>query len=143
MSIIEPIEEKDLDLEAKFKGKAETSPRGDLNESVKAEKEPASELSPAEKDSAYNKILAKVQQSTQMTVDPGDVRSDAASVYQKPDAESQIQHLVDLAIAKGVPHSVKVARHLEDNYVLDMFHDKLLSDELHDALMKKGLIKEI
>jgi hypothetical protein len=40
-------------------------------------------------------------------------------------------------------HAVKVARHLEDDYVLDTFHDKLLADELHDALLKKGLIEEI
>jgi hypothetical protein len=140
---IEPIEEKDLDLEAKFKGRAETPPEEDFRKAVKVEKEPASELSPAEKDSAYNKILAKVRQSSQMIVDQGAVSSDAAAVYQKTDAESQIQHLVDLAMAKGVIHSVKVAQHLEDNYVLDMFHDKLLSEELHDALLKKGLIKEI
>jgi hypothetical protein len=140
---IEPIEEKDLDLEAKFKGKAEIPLEGNLSEAVKVEKEPASELTPTEKDSAYNKILAKVQQSSQMTVDPGAVASDAASVYQKSDSEGQIQNLVDLAMAKGVVHSVKVAQHLEDNYVLDMFHDKLLSDELHGALLKKGLIKEI
>jgi hypothetical protein len=49
---------------------------------------------------------------------------------------------VDIALEKGVIHAVNVAKHLEDNYVLDMFHDKLLSDELHEALMKKGLIEE-
>jgi hypothetical protein len=140
---IEPIEEKDLDLEAKFKGKMASPLEDGLGKTEKKEKEPAMELSPAEKDSAYNKILAKVQQSSQMTVDPGQVRLDAAAVYQKTDSESQIQHLVDLAETKGVIHAVKVAQHLEDNYVLDMFHDKLLSEELHTALVKKGLIKEI
>ena len=59
------------------------------------------------------------------------------------DAETQIQHLVDLAQQKGIMHAVKVARHMEDNYILDTFHDKMLADELHDALIKKGMIKEM
>jgi hypothetical protein len=139
---IEPIEEKDLDLEAKFKGKVAPL-EGSIKEAVKTKKEPAIELSPAEKDSAYNKILAKFQQDSQMNIDPKAVSLDAQSVYQKTDSENQIQHLVDLAMAKGVVHSVRVAQHLEDNYVLDMFHDKLLSEKLHEALVKKGLIKEV
>lgn len=140
----EPIEEKDLDLEGKFKGNIEILPKKeDAGEADKSEKESASELSAAERDSAYNKILSKVQQTSQMTVDPSAVKSDAASVYQKTDSVSQIQHLVDLAETKGVIHAVKVAQHLENNYVMDMFHDKLLSDELHDALIKKGIIKDI
>ena len=44
---------------------------------------------------------------------------------------------------KGVVHAVKVARHLEDNYALDEFHDRMLADELHEALIKKGLIEEV
>jgi hypothetical protein len=32
---------------------------------------------------------------------------------------------------------------MEDNYVLDTFHDRLLADELHDAFVKKGIIKEL
>jgi len=36
-----------------------------------------------------------------------------------------------------------VARHLQDNYALDEFHDRLLAQEFHDALIKKGLIEEI
>ena len=44
---------------------------------------------------------------------------------------------------QGVIHAVKVARHLDDNYAMDEFHDRLMAEELHDALVKKGLIKEL
>ena len=76
-------------------------------------------------------------------VNQEEVASDAEAGAQKSDAESQVQHLVDIAQQKGVMHAVRVARHMEDNYVLDAFHDSMLADELHDALMKKGMIKEI
>jgi hypothetical protein len=32
---------------------------------------------------------------------------------------------------------------MQDNYVLDTFHDRMLADDLHDALVKKGMIKEL
>ena len=142
--VIKPTEEKNLDSssEEKFKGKIEFPPEKE-KESFEIEKEPASELSPTERDNAYNRILSKLQESKQITVDPNAVNLDASLVNQEKDAEGKIQYLVDLAQNKGVFYAVKVAQHLENNYVLDMFHDKLLSDVLHDALVKKGLIKEI
>ncbi len=144
MSNLEPIEEKDLDLENKFKGgQEEKAPKEKAEQPVfKAEKEMLAEKA-AEKEDAYAKILARVKQPAAGVPSDEEVKKDAGKVYQKTDAESQIQRLVDIALTKGVVHAVKVARHLEDNYVLDMFHDKLLADELHDALVKKGLIKEL
>ncbi|OGI17556.1 MAG: hypothetical protein A3J63_04150 [Candidatus Moranbacteria bacterium RIFCSPHIGHO2_02_FULL_40_12b] len=141
----EPIEEKDINLEGKFtvgKEKPELAISKEA-EISKTEKETAKEISGAEKDVAYGKILSKVQSQPQPIASDDDVKKDAHTASQKTDAESQIQHLVDVAMQKGVAHAVKVARHMEDNYVLDMFHDKLLADELHDALLKKGLIKDI
>ncbi len=145
MSNLEPIEENDIDLEGKFKGeKTEESRIAKPEEPVfKIKKEASSETIAAEKDSAYSKILSKVQAQPQSDADYGEVKEDAENVYQKIDAESQIRHLVDIALIKGVIHAVKVAKHLEDNYVLDMFHDKLIADELHSALVEKGLIKEV
>jgi CMP-N-acetylneuraminic acid synthetase len=140
---LEPIAEEDLNLESKF-GKVEPGKPFEIKETLpKLEENSAKEIISAEKDSAYNKILSKVQsQQTPSTADD-DVKNDAKKVSEKQDADSQIQHLVDIASTKGVLHAVKVARHLEDDYVLDTFHDKLLADELHDALLKKGLIEEI
>lgn len=145
MANLEPIEESDIDLEGKFIGK-----KTEENRIAKPEepvfdikKETFQETVAAEKDDAYDKILSKVQTQPQSDASHDELKKDAENVYQRTDAESQIRHLVDIALIKGVVHAVKVARHLEDNYVLDMFHDRLIADELHDALLKKGLIKEI
>lgn len=140
MPNLEPIEENDLNLEKKLGVvSAENKPEGNI---AKIEKEVPKEVSSAEKDSSYDKILSKIKTTSQPS-DDGVVKDDAIEVYGKVDNESQIQHLVDIALTKGVVHAVKVAKHLEDNYVLDMLHDRLLADELHDALVKKGLIKEM
>jgi hypothetical protein len=140
---LEPIDEKDLDLESKF-GKVEPGKPFEAKETLpKFEENSAKEVILAEKDSAYNKILSKVQSQPTPSATDDDAKNDAKKVSEKQDADSQIQHLVDIASTKGVLHAVKVARHLEDDYVLDTFHDKLLADELHDALLKKGLIEEI
>lgn len=139
----EPIEEKDVNLEGKFtvgKEKPELAISKEA-EISKTEKETAKEIGGAEKESAYGKILSKVKEQPKPATTNEDVRKDAQAASQKTDAESQIQHLVDVATQKGVIHAVKVARHFEDNYILDMFHDKLLAEELYDALLKKGLIK--
>lgn len=144
MSNLEPIEGSDLDLESKFKKGGEELPRREgTGQPIKAEKEAPKEVISSEKNNAYGKILSKIQAQPPADINPEEVEKDAANVYQKTDADSQIQRLIDIAMAKGVIHAVKVARHLEDNYVIDMFHDKILADELHDALIKKGIIKEI
>ncbi len=142
-SNLEPIEEKDLDLEGKLKKGLGGNFSAPEAPTFGVEREAPTEISSAEKDSAYGKILAKVQTQTDNTTDQTDVSQDAQVVSQKTNAQSQVSHLVDLASQKGVVHAVKVARHLEDNYVLDTFHDKLLGQELHDALVAKGMIKEL
>jgi hypothetical protein len=142
-SNLEPIEENDLDMEGKIKRgftgveNKETVPFSGI------EKEAPNEVIASEKDDAYNKILAKVQSPASDETTPADVANDAQTVSQQTNAETQIQQLADVAQQKGVIHAVKVARHMEDNYVLDVFHDRLLADELHDALVQKGMIKEI
>lgn len=94
----------------------------------------------AEKKSSYDAILSKVKSSTPS--DEGTIMQDASTLDQQTDRESQITHLIDLAMAKGVEHAVKVAQKAEDYYVLDQLHDRLLADDLHEALMSRGLIEE-
>jgi hypothetical protein len=143
---LEPIEESDLDLKDKIVEKK--------IESLSFQKERALEDAPsleiaaerkegaAEKDSAYSKIVSKIKvQSPQTTHD--EVVEDADQAGQLMDAQSRISNLVDIAMQKGVVHAVRVAKHLDDNYILDEFHDKLMADDLHDALVEKGLIKDV
>lgn len=152
MSNLEPIDEKDVDLKSKFGVPAAENPVASSEKTIEAiskvqeksiENEAPKEIISAEKDSAYSKILSKVKTQPSDNIPQEEIKADAEKVYGQQDAESQIQHLVDIATNKGIVHAVKVAKHLEDNYVLDMFHDKLVSDELHDALVKRGMIGEV
>lgn len=138
MSNLEPIEEKDLDLERKF---SQTNLRPE-KEPAQLKRETAWEKSAAETDDAYERILSQVKEAPAIKYSHQEVQADAQAVFEKTNAENQVKHLVDIAFAKGVVHAVKVARHLEDNYVLDMFHARMLSDDLHQALLEQGLIKE-
>lgn len=140
---LEPIDESDLGAEKKVAAVPEVKLTSPISETPKMETEQLKEVVAAEKDAAYGKILSQVQTQAPSQTGDADVKTDADAVFQKTDAESQIQHLVGVAAQKGVMHAVKVARHLEDNYVLDSFHDKLMAEELHDALLKKGFLKEI
>jgi len=142
---LEPIEESDMNLKDKFLGGAkiektqESQPEKkveDLNFPERIERKEGV----MEKDETYNKILSKVAAQDPSVQD--DVVKDAQAASQEIDADGKINKLVGLAEAKGVVHAVSVAKHMEDNYILDEFHDRL-ADELHDALVKRGLIKEI
>ena len=140
---LEPIDEKDLELKRKFTG-ALLEKKDVLKENVPEVSQEKSERKEGvvEKDQAYSKILSKVK-SQQQLADDSSVQEDAQKASEEIDIESKINNLVKLAMEKGVFHAVKVARHLEDNYVLDELHDRLLGDELHNELVKKGLIKDI
>lgn len=65
---------------------------------------------------------------------------DASAIASVQDSESRVQKLLDLALVKGVPHAVSVARHI-DAYTLDRTHDRL-ADELSEELKKRGLLSE-
>lgn len=149
-SNLEPIDESDLNLQEKFTGESgndlEKGPS--LAQETKPETIPAKEQTVerkeggVEKEAAYSKILSQMPAISQPANDD-EVAADAAKAHQEIDVESKIKSLVNIAEVKGIPHAVKVARHMEDNYALDEFHDRLMGEELHDALLKKGLIKEI
>ncbi|EKE15849.1 MAG: hypothetical protein ACD_11C00103G0051 [uncultured bacterium] len=137
------IDENKLNLEGKLSENKIEDGLEKEKEVFKVEKEGTAEISVAEKDGNYAKIISKIKTDDTVASLDDVVSDDAKIVSQKTDAETQINHLVDIASIKGVVHAVKVAKHLQDNYVLDTFHDRLLSDEFHDALVKKGIIKEI
>lgn len=143
--MLEPIDEADLDLKNKFveKKPEEASVEGPAKEApVVPEKTMERQEGAVEKDDAYAKIVSKIK-TTSPQVDPAHIQNDAQAVAQEIDVESRVKNLVDIAMQKGVVHAVNVARHIDDNYVLDKFHDKLMAEELHAALMEKGLIKDL
>jgi hypothetical protein len=94
-----------------------------------------------EKDSSYQKIVSQITSAQPVMVD--EVENDADVANMEMDVKGKVENLVKLAETKGLAHAVKVAKHLEDNYALDEFHDRLLSEELHAALVMRGIIKPI
>jgi len=58
------------------------------------------------------------------------------------DTAGQVKKLTFLAFEKGIGHSIKVARSLNDAYLLDELHDRLRG-ELHQELVGKGKLKDI
>ena len=87
----------------------------------------------------YQKILATATTAVSKQTDDHEVSADAEHIGGKMDAESRVKQLVDLALHKGVTHAVKVARKIDDFYVLDQMHDTL-ANTFYDALVEKGLI---
>lgn len=66
--------------------------------------------------------------------------ADADEIAHTADAEERVKKLVNLALVKGVPYAIQVARHI-DAYTLDRTHDDL-SDKFYDELMQRGMISE-
>jgi len=149
MSYLEPIEEGDLHLAERFGGVSSEQqsedgvlrqPEVQSEEQSESRVEGASEKSRAEKDHAYGKILAQVQAATPSDDSQADIAQDASEVHRGIDRDSQLSHLVDIALTKGVSHAVATAEHLNDYYMLDQLHDTLVHDDLHQKLIEKGLI---
>ncbi len=148
MSYLEPIEDADLQIVEHFGGPSpengaqeNVSPTLEVRtDQVEARIEGVVEKSRAERDQAYGAILAQVQSTPPSDEAQADIAQDASEVHRGIDRDSQLSHLVDLALTKGVSHAVATAEHLNDYYMLDHLHDTLVHDDLHHKLIEKGLI---
>jgi len=143
---LEPIEQSDLDLKGKFIEDANSEKIVEKNTEPKPELNTSEIVKPqekvAEKEADYTGIISKTQTAKTVTpIMPEEIATDAEIANQEQGIEAKVTNLVNIAMQKGVAHAVKVARHLDDNFMLDSLHDKLMTDELHEALMQKGLIK--
>ena len=58
------------------------------------------------------------------------------------DTPGKVARLVVIAFEKGIAHSINIAKNMNDAYLLDALHDKLIG-ELHDELVKKGKLKDL
>jgi|GEM_PF-778430 len=145
MDYREPIEESDLDLAAHFEVGAESASQDSQGETApeRLRTESVVEKSSSERDATYSKMLAQVQASPPTDEAQAEVAQDASEIHQGVDRDSQLSHLLDIAMTKGVEHAVATAEHLEDYYMLDQLHDTLLHDDFHAQLVQKGLIKDV
>lgn len=135
VSYLEPIDEEVLPAvvvpEKKQDGVIEKSVAPEFQSERKAEVK-------SESETTYQKILTSLPNTS--THDDS-VDQDADQVSLKMDADSKVTQLVELAVTKGVVHAIKVARRLNDFYVLDQLHDDL-ANRLYQSLREKGLISE-
>lgn len=91
-----------------------------------------------------SQIISTQQTATAIATDNdkiAEIKNDAKEI-KNLDTVRQVKVLVTLAFEKGIGHSIKVARNLNDAYLLDELHDKLVG-ELRDELVEKGKLKEI
>lgn len=95
----------------------------------------------SENESLYQKLLVSIPQTSTPT-DEESIEKDANTVSLQIDADSKVVQLVELAVTKGVVHAIKVARKLNDFYVLDKMHNDL-ANKFHASLKERGLIKEV
>ncbi len=109
-------------------------------------------------DQQREKINEKMAQERIQQISPTSVGSDdddddddddkkkinfhAKDISEMEDAETKIAKLVELAQEKDPILAIKIAKHLDENYVLDKLHDRLMEDEIKAVLIEKGLIKE-
>lgn len=122
----------------------EKSPEGSVTQAVQPEsvtpafeEESGAETALERKSEQYTKLLSQVG-SNQSTSDD-EIEADAHAVGAVAEAEAKVHKLVELAQVKGVAHAVRVAKRMNDLYVLDTMHDEL-ADKLYEGLLSKGLI---
>jgi hypothetical protein len=153
MVSLEPIEESDLNLHGKFVGEAEKEvvPIERVEDSgtgtfvLEEISTPAEQEIEKEGQAGFDKILSKIPNGNVVlsSVSAAAVQDDVKQVSEMDTVQAKIDTLVKIATTKGVVHAVEVARKTQDNYTLDELHDKLLATDLHDALIKNGLLKEL
>lgn len=69
------------------------------------------------------------------------VQAHAKDVLKMDDPEAQVERIVKLSEEKGPEYGIKIAEHLNSNYILDEVQGGLMS--LRELLIKKGFLKEV
>lgn len=106
--------------------------------------EQAVETAPEQATEKVAETLPKATVTTQPAPPPvvdAEVELDAKSVYNETDEEARVTKLLSLVETKGPEYAVRVARHLDDNYVLDRMHDEL-AGRFYETLKAKGVVRD-
>ncbi|NTW30430.1 MAG: hypothetical protein HGB34_00500 [Candidatus Moranbacteria bacterium] len=122
----------------------ESGPRIDDGSVIEQPVERALEASKERAGERFSEILSRISKTTAPAVtasDDGQVELDAKSVYNEADEETRIAMLLSLVETKGPVYAVRVAQHLNDNFVLDRMHDEL-AGRFYEALVSKGVIRD-
>ncbi len=133
--MVEEILEPKGSEEGVQEGEGRVSP---VEQGSMPEQEPAREAKLERVGERYSQILSQVQ-PTSAALSDDEIQSDAEIVGALEEAAKKIHTLVELAQVKGVAHAVRVAKRMNDLYVLDTMHDEL-ADKLYEGLVAKGLL---
>jgi len=120
------IEDEILELEKRIEQK-----RGELEKIKKIEGD-------VEKIGANSQASSSVATPSDEEMDEED-KSSLREIKNLP-RQKQLEVLLEVALKKGVNSSIKIARSLNNAYVLDEFHDSLV-DRLYNELIEKGQLK--
>lgn len=98
------------------------------------------------KDAIFERITKHKESSSDprsvKSEDKNSVKEQAKNISKITDAEEQVKKLVDLAVREDPFTAIKVAQHLDENYVLDELHDELVEEKTRKILLEKGLLKK-
>lgn len=93
-------------------------------------------------DSTVKRDNENLQSSVKINQIDRNIGSIAKQIATLQDAQAQIDRLIILATESDPLTAVKVARHLDNNYVLDKLHDGLVEDKIRTILISKGILEE-
>jgi hypothetical protein len=120
------IEDEILELERKIANK-----KGELEKIKKIEGD-------VEKINTSSQVISHVVSSSNEEMN--EEEKDSLREIKNLPRQKQLEVLLEVALKKGVNSSVKIARSLNNAYVLDEFHDALV-DRLYGELVEKGQLK--
>ena len=77
-------------------------------------------------------LLERKAEEMEVTPDiKEDIRTHVVSAKTSGDGQATVQRLIQVVQAKGIPFAIKVAKEMDDPYVLDLLHDALAKDDLY------------
>jgi hypothetical protein len=143
MPLEETISQEDLNKQAESPaetGKVEQASAGVDKELYKTEEKKAEQAieQSGEKLKTQTSISSDDSDEDQ-SVDIRDIEKNIDEM-KKLDVNDQIDHLVQVAVHKDPVLAIGIAKHLNDNYILDELHSDLTEDKIRDILDQKGLL---
>jgi len=114
-----------------------------VKELEKVEKAKIPEKKKEEIEKSRKKLEKAVPAKKNSNAGKAEVSRHAKEIGGLEGADQQIEKLIQLAQNEDPFMAIKVAKHLDDNFVLDQLHDGLLEEKTRKILVEKGLLKDL
>ncbi len=130
-----PLEEEILELERKIEQKKHELEKV---KRIEGAVEKISEKTPAVTAPAISAVTAPaISREEELTEEE---KKSIQEIKNLP-RQKQLETLINIALWRGLSQSIKIARSLNNAYILDEFHDTLI-DKLYKELLSRGQLKE-